>query len=175
MAWLILSLFMTSDSLFIDFGQTKTNSWMAVNDGVMGGRSIGSVKYDQNALCMEGSISFENNGGFASTRSPYATRDLSGWSTVTIRYRCEGQSLGFVLNHYRQWYLPRYKVILPDTEMEWMEVTYNLEDFREYKIGQLTGRSIDQTKLSEIIRFGFITNDKKEGSFRAEIDFIEFR
>ncbi len=165
---------MTSDSLLIDFGQGKTNSWISVNDGVMGGRSIGLVNYEENLLRLEGEISFENNGGFASVRSDYFNKNLTEWSSVTIRYRSEGQSLGFVLNHYQRWYLPNYKVILPNTKMKWEEVTYSLEDFKEYRIGRPTGRSIDQGKLSEIIRFGFITNDKREGSFKAEIDFIEF-
>ncbi|GAA1679811.1 CIA30 family protein [Mycolicibacterium murale] len=44
--------------------------WTTVNDPVMGGRSTSSVSFGDNALVFSGDLSLENNGGFASTRSP---------------------------------------------------------------------------------------------------------
>ncbi len=163
-----------TDVFLLDFGEAKNNTWYAVNDGVMGGRSQGVVSYQDDVLHFEGSVSFENNGGFASVRSESFSRDLTVWSSVTIRYRCDGQSLNFGMNHYRQWYDPTYKVVLPVTNMKWKEVTFALKDFEEYRIGIPTGNRIDQNKLAQIIRFGIMTNDKKEGRFEAEIDFIAF-
>lgn len=173
MVWLIITFFINSN-MQVDFGKEKDTSWSAVNDGVMGGRSSGVVSYEDDLLRFTGSVSFKNNGGFASIRSPYMNRDMTDWTKVTIRYRCNGQSLGFSMEHFEQWYLPNYKMILPETNMQWEEITFNLKDFKEYRIGSPTGNLIDQSKLSRIIRLGFITNDKKEGSFKAEIDNIQF-
>lgn len=44
--------------------------WTTLNDPVMGGRSTSTVAYDHGGLVFSGSVSLENNGGFASARSP---------------------------------------------------------------------------------------------------------
>lgn len=44
--------------------------WTTVNDPVMGGRSTSSVAFGDGGLVFSGNISLENNGGFASARSP---------------------------------------------------------------------------------------------------------
>ncbi|MCV7020639.1 CIA30 family protein [Mycolicibacterium aichiense] len=44
--------------------------WTTVNDPVMGGRSTSKVAYADGGLVFSGTISLENNGGFASARSP---------------------------------------------------------------------------------------------------------
>jgi hypothetical protein len=51
------------------------SKWQVVNDGVMGGLSIGNVSVDPDGKCQfSGNISLENNGGFSMVR--YRT-DLS--------------------------------------------------------------------------------------------------
>jgi hypothetical protein len=170
---LILTAFITKP-LFIDFGATKTNNWFALNDPVMGGRSEGFVGYDENALLFEGCISFENNGGFASVRSDYESLDLSAYETVEIRYRSEKQSISLNLNCHREWYLPKYKKLLPPTAMEWKTVVLDLNSFDEYRAGKATGNRVSKEKLRKIIRLVFMTNDKKEGPFKAAFDYIRF-
>jgi NADH dehydrogenase [ubiquinone] 1 alpha subcomplex assembly factor 1 len=170
----ILFLIMSTESLIIDFGSAKSENWYSVNDGVMGGRSSGNTRYSEDALSFSGDVSFANNGGFASVRSDYQNWDFSNYSQVTIKYRCEGQSLALSLDHYGRWYQPNYKIVLPATEMKWETLTVPLKDFKEYRVGRLTGNNISKEVLTRIIRMGIITNDKKEGPFKAEIDFIEF-
>jgi hypothetical protein len=161
--------------MLIDFGQSKDTSWYSVNDTVMGGRSSGTTNYKKDILVFEGSVSFENNGGFASVRSPYEAKDLSEFSEVVIRYRCQGQSLNFSLERHQQWYLPNYKVVLPETDMVWKTKICPLNSFEEYRVGRPTGKAITPEVLKRVIRFGIMTNDKKEGPFSAEIDYIRFR
>jgi NADH dehydrogenase [ubiquinone] 1 alpha subcomplex assembly factor 1 len=169
-----MTLFMPNKPLLIDFGVTKNMSWYSVNDGVMGGRSSGKTEYSEDVLRFTGDVSFANNGGFASVRSDYGETNLSEYSQVTVRYRCEGQSLALSLDHYGQWYLPNYKTVLPATGMEWKTLTLDLKDFKEYRVGRDTGNKISAKALERILRMGIITNDKKEGPFKAEIDFIRF-
>ena len=165
---------MSTETLLIDFGADKNNTWYSVNDGVMGGRSSGNTRYSEDALSLSGDVSFANNGGFASVRSDYENWNLSNFSEVKIKYRCEGQSLALSFDHYGRWYQPNYKTDLPATNMEWKTVTIALKDFKEYRVGRATGNKISQEVLTRIIRMGIITNDKKEGPFKAEVDFIEF-
>ena len=49
-----------------DFRTTGTTDWRPLNDGVMGGRSTGTVAYGDSAMLWQGATSLENNGGFAS-------------------------------------------------------------------------------------------------------------
>ena len=174
MLWVLISLLSFSQPMLIDFGESKNTSWYSVNDTVMGGRSSGNTSYEKDVLHFQGSVSFANNGGFASVRSEYREMDLSDFSEVTIRYRCTGQSLNFSMDHHQQWYLPNYKVVLPATDMEWRTETFRLDSFKEYRVGRPTGNKITPEILQKIIRFGIMTNDKKEGPFQAEIDYIRF-
>jgi hypothetical protein len=175
MLWILTALCLLTQPMLIDFGESKNTSWYSVNDTVMGGRSSGSTSYKEDVLHFQGSVSFDNNGGFASVRSEYGEMDLSKFTNVTIRYRCEGQSLNFSLNYHRQWYLPNYKVVLPSTEMKWKTETFRLDSFKEYRVGRPTGSDINPEVLKRIIRLGIMTNDKKEGPFQAEIDQILFK
>ena len=46
------------------------SGWQVVNDGVMGGVSEGTFEItDRNTLAFVGTLSLENNGGFASVRT----------------------------------------------------------------------------------------------------------
>lgn len=45
-------------------------AWTTVNDPVMGGRSTSRTAFGDGGLVFSGNISLENNGGFASARSP---------------------------------------------------------------------------------------------------------
>lgn len=140
----------------------------------MGGRSSGKVSYSENTMVFTGSVSFENNGGFASVRSEQQAMDLSSFETVTIRYKSTGQSLSLNFNYYRQWWYPNYKAQLPSTEGEWKTITFPLKDLEEYRVGRPTGDQISPKQLQRIIRLGFMTADKKEGAFEAEVDFVRF-
>ena len=163
-----------NETLTIDFGKEKTHSWYSVNDTVMGGRSSGKVSYTENSLVFSGSVSFEKNGGFASVRSEQEVMNLSDFETVTIRYKSTGQSLSLNFNYYQQWWYPNYKALLPETNGEWKTLTLPLDELKEYRVGDPTGKKISPEKLQRIIRLGIMTADKKEGPFEAEVDFVRF-
>lgn len=49
---------------------SEVATWTTVNDPVMGGMSTSRIAFDDGGLVFSGNISLENNGGFASARSP---------------------------------------------------------------------------------------------------------
>lgn len=51
-----------------DAGEVAT--WTTVNDPVMGGMSTSKIAFGDGGLVFSGNLSLENNGGFASARSP---------------------------------------------------------------------------------------------------------
>ncbi|MCB0933027.1 MAG: CIA30 family protein [Mycobacterium sp.] len=60
-----------SVAVLLDFDDAgKVAAWTTVNDPVMGGESTSAITYGRGGLVFSGTISLENNGGFASARSP---------------------------------------------------------------------------------------------------------
>lgn len=159
----------------IDFGQKKDGrNWRVVNDGVMGGLSEGSAELTENSILFKGKVSLDNNGGFSSLRSNFSKKDLSEYTQVKLRYRSEGISLAMTLSVSRRWYIPNYKTSLASTKGEWKTITLNLKDFRKHYIGKPMDETLDKEAMKEIIRYGFITDEKKYGKFEFEIDYLEF-
>lgn len=59
------------DVVIVDLGDaSKVAGWTTINDPVMGGRSTSNVAFGDGGLVFSGDLSLENNGGFASARSP---------------------------------------------------------------------------------------------------------
>ena len=58
-------------NVLVDFGDKQNSSgWSVVNDGVMGGRSVGKARLtDEGVMIFSGTLSLKNNGGFSSIRS----------------------------------------------------------------------------------------------------------
>jgi hypothetical protein len=70
---LLLTISAKSNSeLLLDSSLMKgEDKWRIVNDGVMGGLSTSNVRInDEGKISFSGNVSLDNNGGFASLRSP---------------------------------------------------------------------------------------------------------
>ena len=175
---IVLSLFVissTTEPMRIDFGNKQDGQdWRPLLDGVMGGLSQGRMTLNNNSLSFSGSVSLANNGGFSSMRSPFSAVDLSAYETLVIRARGEGQSFAIVLENDRRWYNPYFKKAFQPTE-EWQTFEIPLAEFDLYQIGRKIGSVPTEEALAATIRLGIVTNDKKEGPFSLEVDFMEFR
>jgi len=159
----------------LDFGKdTYGSQWRIVNDGVMGGRSTSSAVLTDQTLYFTGNVSLENNGGFASIRSPYDSYDLSQFTEIVIKHRGTNRKFALTFDTDRRWYAPNYKMLFYPTE-EWQETVYKIEELKETSIGEFTGRTIPKDKIAEIIQMGIILYDKKAGPFELEVDYIQFR
>lgn len=159
----------------IDFNKSNgSHGWRVLNDNVMGGLSSSQIDLTDNSMKIEGRVSLANNGGFSSIRSAFNSYDLSNYSAILIRLRGDGQSFSFTLETDRRWFYPYYKqdILLEDTQ--WHTVKLPLNMFQSYRVGRQGSEMLTDSKLSEIIRLGIVTNEKKEGAYELEIDFIAF-
>ena len=71
------------------------NTWTTVNDPVMGGRSVSTVAFGDGGLVFSGTISLENNGGFASARGPADPdigRRAAGAAALGVRGTGDGKT-----------------------------------------------------------------------------------
>jgi len=172
----IFTFTMTETTKKIDFGKGKSgDNWQVINDDVMGGRSSSQFELQENSLIFKGNVSLENNGGFASLRSPFGKVDLSDYKTVTIRYKGTQRAFAFTLENERAYYRPSFKKILLPKSTDWETITLTLSDFEAYSLGRNMGYNLTPKIQEDIIRMGIILNDKKSGGFELEVDFIEFK
>jgi monofunctional biosynthetic peptidoglycan transglycosylase len=157
-----------------DFSQPNANTqWQSVNDGVMGGRSDGGFKITkEQALEFLGSLSLENNGGFASVRSRPGELKLSEGDTIIARVKGDGRR--YMLNLY----VPSrriafaYRVEFDTKKDEWIEVRVPLDKFVATSFGRVVSNAgpVDPTQVNSI---GFLLGDKKAGPFKFEVDWIK--
>lgn len=173
MKGILLVLLYTLNPSRFEFTETEMAAWYIVNDGVMGGLSKGRVIATDDGVLFFGSVSLENNGGFTSFRSPYQSYDFSRAKYLTIRYRSEGMAMGLQLETYRRFYYPYFKVNLPVSN-EWVELTINLEEIDQFRMGSNTGKKLTSNALDQIIRVGLVTNEKRAGDFKIEVDYVMF-
>ncbi len=179
MALLIFLVFifipMQDTSLKFDFGTEKGGQdWEIVNDGVMGGLSKGNAEINENSVRFHGKISLDNNGGFSTFRSLLGNYDLSNYAQVKLRVRGDQHTYGLTFRTHREWYLPSYKKEFTLSGEGWQELVFDLSEFDQYRIGKKTGNKITTEDLSNIVRMGIITSEKKYYDFELEIDYIEF-
>jgi hypothetical protein len=84
------------DVVLLDFYDAgAVSGWTTVNDPVMGGRSTSQVSFGDGGLVFSGSISLENNGGFASARGaqdPDIGRKAAGATSLRIRAVGDGKT-----------------------------------------------------------------------------------
>ncbi len=146
--------------------------WVAVNDGVMGGRSSGGPTVSEGALQFRGNLSLANNGGFASVRSVGPSFDLSRASAVVLRLKGDGR---------------RYQLRLA-TDLVYRGISVSFGSEFDTKAGQWTvvrvpldtlqatvrGRLLPDARMdaSQVREIGLLIADKREGSFALSVDWI---
>jgi len=169
----LILLLIFSSSITYDFGASKDGSnWLIINDGVMGGRSIGEAYLTNDSILFQGEISFENNGGFASIRSYPKRIDLSGAEFIELRYRLTGLNFALMLEENRRFWMPYYSYELETTDNEWVTIRIPVNRLKETRLGDFTGKTLRDARSKEFFRLGFISKEKKADSFNLEIDYI---
>ena len=146
--------------------------WVAVNDGVMGGRSSGGPTVADGRLEFSGTLSLANNGGFSSVRSVGRNFDLSDASHIVLRVRGDGRRYQLRLAtdaRYRGMPIS-YGAEFDTTAGEWTEVRLPLAALRPTVRGStLQGPPLDPSNVGEI---GLLSADKREGAFTLLVDWI---
>ena len=158
----------------VDFGGPEAaQQWQAVNDGVMGGVSDGRFTItDEKTLEFSGTLSLENNGGFASVRTKPTDLDIEAGDTLVVRVKGDGRE--YVLNIYTKSRRMAfsYRAPLPTTKDEWTEVRVPLEDFIPTAFGRRV-QGMGPVGPDQINGLGFMLSDKKPGKFRMQVESVK--
>ena len=174
--FLMGSLVMAEDKpqTLFDFGRADAaKDWQTVNDGVMGGVSEGKFKItEKKTLEFFGTLSLENNGGFASVRSKAKKLGLEKGDTVVAKVRGDGRE--YTLNLYLDKPLVAfsYRATVQTKKGEWIEVKVPLDKFEATSFGRVV-KDAGAVDPKEVNALGFMVSDKKAGPFKLEIESIK--
>ncbi len=158
--------------LFDFTGPEATKAWVNVNDGVMGGVSDGRFKIiDNKTMEFFGTLSLENNGGFASVRARPTEVNLKNNDSIVARVRGDGREYTFNL------YVPpdsgrySFRKSFETKKDEWIEIRFPVDKF----VATWRGRVFPDQKLdpSKVNSVGFLLGDKKAGPFKLEVEWIK--
>ncbi len=142
--------------------------WVVVNDTVMGGRSSGSISIDEDSFQFSGSVSLENNGGFASVRLQ-ATPLLEGKEGLRIRASGEEKSYQLVVwmgQGPRLYYKTEFS---PSAELQ----HFSFADFSPVSYGRSARAPSLESVLSRVSSVGILIGDGQEGDFQLQILTLE--
>jgi NADH dehydrogenase [ubiquinone] 1 alpha subcomplex assembly factor 1 len=159
--------------IIFDFdAENSSGDWVAVNDGVMGGVSDGRVRItDEGFLEFAGSVSLENNGGFASIRSRSEKTDLGEFDGLLIRVRGDGKQYDFNLRTDVPIMAGSYRLKFETADQVWQEVFLPFAGFEATSFGRVI-RNVPTLDPAKIRSMGFMISDKQEGAFKLEVDWI---
>ena len=154
-----------------DFDDPGANErWTMRNDDVMGGRSIGGVRFEDSAMVFSGNID-TNGGGFSSVRLTLLEAFEPGDDRVVLRVRTDGRGYRVLLEDRAR---PRivYRADFPDLEpggWETIEVAFpTLQP-------SVSGDPVEAPAFEPEAawRIGLMLNDVEAGPFELAVDRVE--
>lgn len=160
--------------LFDFSGDNAARQWQTVNDGVMGGRSRGEFQItDEKALKFTGTLSLENNGGFASVRSRPSGLNLQKDDVLVLRVRGDGRTYNVNLYVPTRLTAFSYRSSFPTKKGVWTEVELPLKDFEATWFGRkVNNRPLD---AEQVRRLGVLLGDKQAGPFDLQVEWVKVK
>ena len=155
-----------TEPVIIDF--LEPVNWAAVNDGVMGGLSDSWFEQGEELAQFTGTLSLENNGGFASVRFANPTPDLSEYRELVLRVRGDGRAYQLRLRDDRRMdgvaWMSRFETV----EGEWQEIRLPLGEFTPTWRGRYV-RGAGALRMDRVYQITVMLADKTSGPFRLEL------
>jgi len=151
---------------------STTNKWRIVNDGVMGGLSSSKVIVKNDKIMFSGNVSLENNGGFASLRSPVMDYNFEKFSGIEIKIKGDGKRYSISMKETTYFTGLFYTFTFETKKDEWIVVLILFNQLKPHYFGKKmkSGKQLTTNNVKEI---SLLIGDKQEGNFTAEIDYIK--
>jgi hypothetical protein len=170
---MITSIKQNQDEYLLNSSIMKTeNKWRIVNDGVMGGLSSSKVNVEDDKIIFSGNVSLENNGGFASLRSPVKDYNFENFSGVEIKIKGDGKRYSISMKETTYFSGYFYTSSFETKKDEWIVAQIPFNQFKLYYFGKETN-STKKIPINNIKEISLLIGDKQEGSFNTVIDYIK--
>jgi len=149
------------------------HGWQPINDVVMGGVSVGRLRFDlAGHAVFEGNTSLENNGGFASVRS--SQLDLGCAATVGYALTAWGDGRTYKLNLRIDTGFDgvNYQAAFTPAAGQWSRTVLPVSNFAP----NFRGRKVQTApplRPQEVRQVGLMISDKQAGPFRLMVKTID--
>lgn len=164
---------LSKNIILLDASIMKTeNRWRIVNDGVMGGLSSSKATVKDDIIIFSGNVSLENNGGFASLRSPVKDYNFEKLSGIEIKVKGDGKRYSISMKETTYFSGYFYTSTFQTKKDEWITIKIPFDQFKLYYFGKET-KSNKKIPLNNIKEISLLIGDKQEGSFKVEIEFLQ--
>jgi monofunctional biosynthetic peptidoglycan transglycosylase len=176
---ILLGSFVMADEkpeVLFDFtNPDAAKEWQTVNDGVMGGVSEGKLKVTaEKTLEFFGTLSLENNGGFASVRTKAKKLNLEKGDTLVAKVRGDGREYSLNLYVKKPLTAFSYRAMVQTKKDEWIEIKVPLDKFEATSFGNLV-KDAGPVNPTEVNAIGFLLGDKKAGPFKLEVEWVRVK
>lgn len=156
----------------IDFSNTSAANWQIVNDSVMGGVSRSTLQLQEDGYALfSGTVSLENNGGFASVRTrARGPADLSDFEGLSVRVLGDGKTYSLRIKTVKNGRITRYSYEsrFDTSPGEWQTHRLPYSEFEPVFRGRNV-RGNPELNSDAIIELGFMIQDGQEGPFRLGV------
>lgn len=162
------------EHMVLDFSRAEDReSWYIVNDGVMGGISRSEIIFTEGGTAIfQGTVSLENNGGFASTRTAPRPYKLAAYSGLILQIRGDGKDYQLRLRTDDRFDGISYRYRFKTQSGETQSIKALFTDFEPVFRGRIVNDAAPL--LPETIQqIGFLIADGQSGPFRIEVDWIK--
>jgi len=155
-----------------DFREGSTSDWIVVNDGVMGGLSRSEFEDSGDGYAsFQGTMSLENNGGFASVRALVPSPLPPSTRAVVLRVRGAGRTYQLRFRTDRNFDGIAYKAEFATVVGEWLTIELPILSFEPTYRGW-TPRNAPALEAEQIQQVGLMLADKQSGPFRLDVESI---
>ena len=162
------------ENMVLDFSRAEDReAWNIINDGVMGGISRSEIIYSNSGTAIfQGSVSLENNGGFASVRSGPRAYKIGEYSGLLLQIRGDGREYQLRMRTDGDFDGISYRYRFTTKPETGQIIRAHFTEFEPVFRGRVLN---DAEPLSpeNIQQLGFLIADKQSGPFRIEVDWIK--
>ncbi len=163
---------MKNPRILFDFGPDDQAVWRSVDDVVMGGVSRGAFRLSgEGTGLFTGTLSLENNGGFASVRAEIGRGDLSSFDGLEIKVRGDGRTYQLRLRTDGRLDGVAYRASFTTGCRTWMIARIPFDRFE----ASFRGRAVPDAPpldTSRIRQLSLMLADGQPGDFSLEIDHV---
>lgn len=153
-----------------DFRESSAvEPWTAIDDRVMGGVSMSTLRHDPAGHAVfEGEVSLERNGGFASVRSSPGPRGMAGAVVCLVEVRGDAKRFKLSLLTDDGFDTLNYQAGFAPSGNDWQNIRLSISTFRAtFRGREVPGAPrLDPARIRQV---GLMIADRQAGRFALDI------